>query len=197
MGFQIRISTGFILLAALLFFFDDCGLIAACVPAIAVHELGHVLVMLFFGVKPLRLSADTSGLSLDYAGSLDSTAEFFTALSGPALGLMFALTCSKLGRAYGSEYLLLCAGLGTVINLFNLLPCLPLDGGRALRAIFSQFRLGETVVTVLGYITAAVLISSGLWFIYHGQGFAPFIAGIWLLVLQRKSTCKQAEGSVK
>ncbi len=197
MGYQIRISTGFILLAALLFFFDDCGLIAACMPAIAVHELGHVLAMRSFGVSPIRLTADTSGLSLDYAGSLDSTSEFFVALSGPALGLMFALACSKLGRALNSEYLLLCSGLGTVINLFNLLPSVPLDGGRALRCLLYRIRCGEAAVTVLGYATAAALISFGLCLIARGLGFAPFIAGVWLLILQRKNTCKQTEGSVK
>lgn len=197
MNFQIRISTGFILLGALLFFFDDYGMLAAFVPAIAIHELGHVLCMRFFGISPLRLTANTSGLSLDYSGSLDNTSEFFVALSGPALGLLFALVCSKVGRAQDSEYLLLCAGLGTIINLFNLLPCMPLDGGRALRCLLSKSRHGDAIVTISGYITVAVLILSGLGFIARGQGFAPFIAGVWLMVLRRKSTCKHPKVSVK
>lgn len=191
--FHIKLGSGFILFFALVYFFDDSGFISALFPAVLMHELGHILLIFLFGASPTRLKATLSGFEIDYLGSLNDTKELIIALSGPFWGLLFAFLCAKLGQLRNSDYLLLCAGLGFILNFFNLLPVLPLDGGRvlnlSLRASFGEVK-AEKLVGTVGKISAALLLLSGLYFIAKGLGFALFIAGGWLLILQQNKSCK-------
>src|SRR6266496_369761 len=57
------------------------------------------------------------------------------ALAGPLLGSAGALALFILGAAYDSQQLKALAFLGFLINLFNLLPVIPLDGGRITAAL--------------------------------------------------------------
>ena len=192
-NFHIKFGSGFLLFFALIYFFDNSGFISALLPAVLMHELGHILVMLFFGASPTQLKATLSGFEIDYLGSLNDTKELIIALSGPFFGLLFAFLYARLGRLWDSDYLLMCAGLGFVLNFFNLLPAMPLDGGRAsgfaLRAVFSEYKAQKLAGTV-GKISAALLLLSGLYLIAKGLGFALFLAGIWLLILQQNKSCK-------
>lgn len=190
MDFQIRISAGFLLLSALVIFFDNVGLVSACIPVIVVHELGHAAAMRCFGASPVRLNATASGLSLDYNGRISGFAELVAALAGPAAGLTLAVVCSRAGKILDNDNLLLCAGLGVIINFFNLLPCLPLDGGRALHGAFSGYRMGEKFVSALSWITAVAVTIAGLYFAAAGKGVALCAAGGWLIIMRRNDTCK-------
>ncbi len=191
--FNIKLDSGFVLLFALIYFFDESGFLLALLPAVLVHELGHVLFMLFFGAYPRRLKATLSGLAIDYSGVISEKQEMLTALAGPAFGLAFSLLCAKLGRLWSSDYLLLCAGLGYVINTFNFLPAMPLDGGRvfnfALRALLGEDK-ARPVMRIVGLLAAILLLASGLHFIAKGFGFAIFLAGVWLFILQQNKSCK-------
>lgn len=191
--FHVKLGAGFFLLFALIFFFDESGFIAALFPVVLVHELGHVLIMLLFGAQPTRLKATLSGFEIDYSGVISDKQEMITALAGPAFGLAFSLLCAKLGQARASDYLLMCAGLGFVINFFNFLPAKPLDGGRvlsfALRYLFGEDKARKPL-RIAGLLTTMLLLVSGLYFIAKGFGFALFLAGIWLLILQQNKSCK-------
>ena len=57
------------------------------------------------------------------------------ALAGPILGTIGALVVWGLGAYYNSNFLIAMAFVGFLINLFNLLPVIPLDGGRAVAAL--------------------------------------------------------------
>ena len=192
-NFHIKLGSGFLLFFALIFFFDDSGLLSALFPAVLMHELGHIFLMLFFGAHPTQLKATLSGFEIGYSGILSETQELLTALAGPVLGLLFSLMCARLGRLWDSDYLLLCAGMGFIINFFNLLPAMPLDGGRvlsfALCVLFGEGKAQKLVGTV-GKTTAVLLLVSGLYFIARGFGYALFLAGSWLLILQQKKSCK-------
>lgn len=155
----------------------------ACIPVVIVHELGHALAMRLMGVRPIRLTATVSGFSMDYEGILSGWEECVAAVSGPAFGLLFTLACSILGKVFDNESMLLCAGLGLVLNLFNLLPSLPLDGGRALQGLLSQSQSGGRIVKLVSALTIAALIAVGLISIRTGDGAAILVAGIWLLVM--------------
>ncbi len=192
-AFRIKIDSGFLLLFALIFFFDEDGLLAALLPAVFMHEIGHLLVMLFFGARPLRLNAAISGFAIDYSGAISEKQELSTALAGPAAGLLFALLCARLGRSFKSDYLLMCAGLGLVLNIFNLLPAVPLDGGRALDFALSSL-FGEakaaSLLHAVSLITAFIVTIFGLYLTARGLGFALFLAGIWLFIAQTNKSCK-------
>jgi len=188
--FRIELGSGFLLLFALIYFFDESGLLASLLPVVLVHEAGHVLAMLFFGAYPTRLKATLSGFTIDYSGDTNEQQEMLVALAGPAFGFVFSVFFARLGQALGSEYLLMCAGLGFVLNVFNLLPALSLDGGRIL-IYFLRVAFGEEkaprILWIVGLAAVFLLLGFGLYYIADKRSFSLFVAGIWLFVLQRNS----------
>jgi len=162
--------------------------------SVLLHELGHALVA-------RRLGAQVEGIQLILFGGLtlrrgDSQSpgeEFKVAAAGPAVTLIITLLAVALGlalagpRRFGdaaslsggtiSPVLLVLSFLGTM-NLFvlvlNLVPALPLDGGRLLRALL-WWQTGSK--------NRATRISGQL-----GQWFGWALAGVGLFLLFGGST---------
>jgi Zn-dependent protease len=115
----------------------------AIVLLILVHELGHVLELRRQGVPA------SAPLFLPFLGAVvgmkqlpaDAWREAQVALAGPILGSAGAAVVWAAGEAYDSEFLVAMAFVGFFINLFNLLPIVPLDGGRAVAALHPAFWL--------------------------------------------------------
>ena len=102
-----------------------------------VHELGHVIELRRQGVPA------SAPLFIPFLGAVvgmkelpdDAWKEARVALAGPILGSIGAGVCWIVGEATGSEFFLALAFVGFCINLFNLIPIVPLDGGRAAGAL--------------------------------------------------------------
>lgn len=60
----------------------------------------------------------------------DVETEAYVGIAGPVAGTLAALLCYALARQYDSRLLLALAYAGCFLNLFNLIPVAPLDGGR-------------------------------------------------------------------
>jgi Zn-dependent protease len=65
----------------------------------------------------------------------DAAAEARVGLAGPVLGTLGALALIPVAEATGSDFWHALAFTGLFLNLFNLLPVVPLDGGRAMAAL--------------------------------------------------------------
>src|SRR5947209_4545825 len=65
----------------------------------------------------------------------NATAEARVGLAGPILGSVAALACIPLWHATGNDMWRALAFTGFFLNLFNLIPLSPLDGGRAMAAM--------------------------------------------------------------
>ena len=102
-----------------------------------VHELGHVLEAKRQG---LPVSAP---MFIPFLGALitlkrlpdNAWAEAKVAVAGPILGSLGAAAVWGVGEAIDSELLVALAFTGFFLNLFNLAPISPLDGGRIVAAI--------------------------------------------------------------
>jgi Zn-dependent protease len=66
---------------------------------------------------------------------LDAETEAYIGVAGPMLGSAAALICYLLARDSGSGLLFALSYAGFVLNLFNLIPITPLDGGRIVSVI--------------------------------------------------------------
>jgi Zn-dependent protease len=104
---------------------------------IFVHELGHVLELRRQGVPA------SAPLFIPFLGAVvgmrelpdDAWKEARVALAGPILGSFGAAVVWVAAEATGSEFLMALAFVGFFLNLFNLIPIVPLDGGRAAAAL--------------------------------------------------------------
>jgi len=102
-----------------------------------VHELGHAVILLHLGVK------FSAPLFIPFLGALigmkemprDVGKEALMAYGGPFLGTLGAQLCFNLYYWTGKTVFLGLAQFGYLINLFNLAPYSPLDGGRIVGAI--------------------------------------------------------------
>ena len=104
---------------------------------IFVHEMGHVIVLRRQGVPA------SAPLFIPFLGAFvnmrqmprNAYQEAVSGLAGPYFGTAASAAVAVWGHAVGSDFLLQLGALGFLVNLFNLLPVLPLDGGRAAAAL--------------------------------------------------------------
>jgi Zn-dependent protease len=102
-----------------------------------VHEMGHVIQLRREGIPA------SAPLFIPFLGAVvgarslgdDAVAEARVGLAGPVLGTIGAAACIPLYHATGNDLFRALAFTGFFLNLFNLLPVVPLDGGRAMAAM--------------------------------------------------------------
>jgi Zn-dependent protease len=102
-----------------------------------VHEMGHVIALRREGIKataPMFIPFMGAVISAKSLGE-NALAEARVGLAGPILGSIGAAVVAVVGALIGSDLLLALGYIGFLLNLFNLLPVVPLDGGRAMAAM--------------------------------------------------------------
>jgi Zn-dependent protease len=110
---------------------------AGFVALLFVHEMGHYIQMRREGVQPsFMLFIPFLGAAVG-ARSLggNALAEARIGLAGPILGTLGTAALIPVAEAADSDLLRALAFTGFFLNLFNLVPVLPLDGGRAMAAM--------------------------------------------------------------
>jgi Zn-dependent protease len=136
--------------------------------ALFVHEFGHLLAYKLIGQPWGRM------VFLPFLGALamprlpfeSQGQSVFAALMGPGFSVILGFACS-MPYLFGQEINPIIAGLGLMtagINLFNLLPAEPLDGGIALRSVLARV-IGNKAPW--GLIAIGLLI--GAFGFYHEQ----------------------------
>lgn len=102
-----------------------------------VHELGHVIQLRREGIEasaPMFIPFLGAVVSAKSLGD-DAAAEARVGLAGPILGSLGAAALLIPWQLTGDEFWQALAFTGFFLNLFNLLPVVPLDGGRAMAAM--------------------------------------------------------------
>jgi Zn-dependent protease len=102
-----------------------------------VHEMGHVIQLRREGIPA------SAPVFIPFMGAVvwgkilegNALAEARVGLAGPVLGSIGAAICWAIGAGLDSDFWRALAFVGFFLNLFNLAPVLPLDGGRAMAAL--------------------------------------------------------------
>jgi Zn-dependent protease len=104
---------------------------------IFVHEMGHVFQLRREGVKASAPMFIPFMGAVIWAKSMggNALAEARVGLAGPILGSIGAAALIPVASATGNNLFTALAFTGFFLNLFNLLPVVPLDGGRAMAAL--------------------------------------------------------------
>jgi Zn-dependent protease len=138
---------------------------AGFIALLFVHEMGHVIALRREGIRasaPMFVPFLGAAISARSLGN-DALAEARVGLAGPILGSVGAVACIPLWHATGNDLWRALAFTGFFLNLFNLLPVVPLDGGRAMAAI----------APAMWFIGFAALIP--LLFVFHNPIFLLII----------------------
>jgi Zn-dependent protease len=128
-----------------------------------VHEMGHVIALRREGVQA------SAPLFIPFLGALvwakslggNALAEARVGLAGPVLGTIGAAACLPVAWLTGADMWTALAFTGFLLNLFNLLPVTPLDGGRAMAALAPWMwfvGLGAVVALAFAFPNPIILI---------------------------------------
>jgi Zn-dependent protease/predicted transcriptional regulator len=194
-GIQIRIHATFLILVALVALGataeEGPGLasaftwLVALFSCVVIHELAHSLVARRNGIPTLEIELlPIGGISKLARSPEDPRVELRIAIAGPLVSI--ALAASFAGMAalagvslwppalYSGGFLARLSWVNLLLGAFNLVPALPLDGGRVLRALLEQ-RSGRERATHaaarVGRLFAGAMIAAGVLF------------NLWLLVI--------------
>jgi Zn-dependent protease len=184
------------------------GFLLCLLLSVLLHELGHALVARHYkiGVRAITLEL-LGGYTEMESDSPSPKADLFVSIIGPiisgvlgvgALGLYAVLDTGTVA----SQLAFQIAGSNIIVAVFNALPGLPLDGGRALRAVVwaisGNRNTGSVVAGWIGRGVALLTLGAGLLFAYY-QGTNLFSLALITLVavtLWQGATASIAQGKL-
>ena len=161
--------------------------------SVLIHELAHSVVAVANGIPVRRITLFLFGGIAEISREpSDPRTELKIAIAGPATSAVLAvvfwiavyLTGLGGGRPAPQVAFLYLAVANTFLLAFNLLPGLPLDGGRVLRAVIWRVTGDITRATysasLAGKAIAGLLVLGGLLAILTGRGV---VTGLWFIFI--------------
>nr|WP_315467458.1 site-2 protease family protein [uncultured Undibacterium sp.] len=151
-----------------LFSFQFAVALIAC---LMVHEYGHVRAMQYFGMKTkgIYIIPFLGGLALSDDKINTRWQDVTISIMGPVFGLLLSLVLMLVYWMTGNIFFAGLANFNALINLINLLPILPLDGGHILKSI------GFSINGKFGLVAMAIGSAIGIFGSYTlGLSFLAF-----------------------
>ncbi len=189
-GVDLRLNIFFLLLFVVYWYLNILGQALVIFSLVFLHEMGHVVVAVGYGIKVKEVELLPFGgvARIESGGQLDPVLESYIALAGPLTNGFLALAGYILDRCgMGNQQWLpffIQCNLG--LGIFNLLPALPLDGGRIFRALTSLHlgikRATDKAVTLSKWISV-MMAGVGVWsvFIERGRNINFMVIAIFLV----------------
>lgn len=125
----------------------------ALIACLVFHEYGHIRAMKYFGMKTkgIYLIPFMGGLALSDEKINTRWQDVVISIMGPTFGLLMSIGSLIAYHTTGNVFFAGLAAFNALLNLFNLLPILPLDGGHILKSIsFSMNSFMGLIVCVAG-----------------------------------------------
>lgn len=165
---KVRSNWGLTLFSVLLFalsflylFADELDFIFYLVLVLFLHESGHYLLMKLFNYQDLRMlfiplmGAFVQGSKKHYS----QKESFLVIVAGPFPGVVFGLILLFLANQYQQTWLLELSFLFLFLNVINLLPIDPLDGGQLFKLFVRQKR--DLFLLLFALLSSLFMISVG------------------------------------
>lgn len=164
--------------------------VAGLLTSVALHELGHSIVAQRFGLRVRDITLYPFG---GIAGLVDRPRsprqELWVALAGPAVNVVIVGALLAVSWAFSlplpstptltpsaASLVAWLIAMNASLAIFNLLPALPMDGGRVLRSLL-EMRLGRRrATTIASTIAQVIAVVMGAWAVVSGQLVLAVIA---------------------
>ncbi len=154
----MQVSDSVLLIFAAALLLDTTMLTIIFLFAALVHEMGHILAVLICKGRILSVKITVFGGVIHYHQDGGRLRDIIIAMSGPLIGIITAYISAKLGYFVFS-------GANLILSIVNLLPVLPLDGGRIIEQIVPHY-----IVKIIGYIVIIIVTILGILLVIYGKG---------------------------
>lgn len=198
LGFPVDLKFSFLILLALVFV-GFGGLLGVFVVTLAfasvlLHELGHAVVARKLGVH-------VSGIELGFLGGAAQMTEMprrpnheiAIAAAGPAVSIALAGLGLGLGALLSVPLISTLGWINLVLAGFNLIPALPMDGGRILRAALAKRMTFVKATDLSVKVSRVVAVAFGIFGVmgaYQLLILAPFL---WMMGTREQQTARMVE----
>lgn len=199
-GIQVSLNNWFLLLMTLFAFAGLTAKALAVFSSVFLHELAHALVALSLGytVREIELLPFGGVARIERLGEAGSSSEILIAAAGPTTSLVLAALMyigMKHCVAWAEEFTFLCQ-INLMLAVFNLIPGLPLDGGRIFRAWLTQYRDYSQATVIAAscskIIALLLLISAVYTYIQFATINLTFVIAAIFLYVSAKTEVKVA-----
>lgn len=199
-GVQLILNNWFLVLMCLFAVVGMAGKALAVFSAVLLHELAHAAAALALGfaVREVELLPFGGVARIERLGDAGASSEMIIAAAGPITSLVLAalMHVSIVSFPIWADDLSFYKQVNLTLALFNLIPGLPLDGGRILRAWLSKYREYTDATLIAAKISKfiAILLCSVVIYDYLATGTVniTFVFAAVFLYVAAKTEVKVA-----
>ncbi|MCP5079970.1 MAG: site-2 protease family protein, partial [Psychromonas sp.] len=136
----------------------------ALIACLVFHEYGHIKAMKHFGMKTkgIYLIPFMGGLAMSDEKINTRWQDVVISIMGPCFGLIMSLVALIAYWVTGETFFAGLAAFNALLNLFNLLPILPLDGGHILKSISFSMNSKAGLIACIAGAAIGVYLSYSL-----------------------------------
>ncbi|MBQ4061666.1 MAG: hypothetical protein IJD14_02285 [Christensenellaceae bacterium] len=167
------------------FFFYSPQQLFAFFAAIVLHEAAHALVIRAVGARITSIEVLPFGCAANHDGFFNSGAkEAAAASAGPVINIVTAAAAKLIFK--DDEFSQLFVNVSTGLAAVNMLPVLPMDGGRVFAAVLGLFvkrSAAHKTVSIMGIAAGAFVIALFTVFAVKGSfNFSLIVMGVFMVI---------------
>lgn len=155
---KIEINLKIILFGVLFFILKQIDIYMIFITFIILHEIAHLVVGMIVGLRPKIFSINPLGVSVEFYVYKDrkSIKKIVTYLAGPTINLISSLIVliSPINQDLGMKIFY----TNLLLGIFNLIPIMPLDGGKILKEILIKYIGNKEAAIFMNRLTKAILV---------------------------------------
>lgn len=185
-GLSLTIFSLVLFVLVFLLVFDEINFILSLIIVLLIHELGHFLMMKMYKYKNVRMlfvplmGAFVQGTKRNYS----QRESFVVTGAGPFPGVLLGSVLIWAAATYQNEWLMNLGLLFLLLNIINLLPLDPLDGGQMFKLLFRKS--SELFLMVFALLSSVFMIGIGWYFDSYIVMLFGFFMGFRVRALQKK-----------
>lgn len=186
---KIEINLKIILLLILIVILNKIEIYMLFIIFILCHELSHMVMGIILGFKPKTLRLNPLGVSIEFYNYDENNKKnkwkrILTYLAGPLINLLIGMIFYFIDIEIEIKTKIIYTNF--LIGIFNLLPILPLDGGKVLKEILKLIYNPKIASIFMINITKSILIIVSLIYsivIFQMKNFMIFLLIVYLWYL--------------
>jgi stage IV sporulation protein FB len=205
LGAQLRIHPLLLLMIALAVWLGILPYYLMVFSLVLAHEVCHSLAARALGVEVTEIELAPFGGVARMGAEMEvmPMREILIALAGPALNILLVLLASFIDRFgwFSSQAMASFIGANFVLAFFNMLPALPLDGGRVLRAALAMplgLSRATKITAAAGFLLGLALVGLGVWGAVNGLiNVTIFVSGLMMCMMAARENRSGASLSLR